>query len=75
MTTLNYKDIIDAHSLIKPYILKTPLIKAHALSDKLKANVYLKLENIQVTSSFKTRGAFHKILKLSQSEQQQANNQ
>ena len=44
--------------------LQTPLIKSRYLSDITSANVYLKLENFQITGSFKIRGAFNKLVEL-----------
>lgn len=57
--------IIKAYQKIQKHIYKTPLVKAYALSKELNADIYLKLENIQLTSSFKIRGAFNKLLALS----------
>lgn len=67
MKTRFKNEITKAYQRIKPYIQYTPLIKAHALSNELKANIYLKLENIQITSAFKIRGAFNKLLSLAKS--------
>ncbi|ROT85402.1 putative threonine dehydratase biosynthetic, chloroplastic-like [Penaeus vannamei] len=50
----------EAESRIRPYILATPLLPATAMSRELGVDVYLKLENEQVTGSFKARGAFNK---------------
>lgn len=60
--------VIDAKAKIGHYIKPTPLIYSHSLSLLTKVNVYLKLENIQPTGSFKVRGAFNKILSLSSKE-------
>ena len=48
---------------ISNFILKTPLIKSERLSSPAQ-NVYLKLENMQKTGSFKARGALNKIYNL-----------
>jgi threonine dehydratase len=48
---------------IAPYIIQTPLIFSRPLSSLLNRPVYLKLESLQVTGSFKTRPAFYSILK------------
>jgi len=53
---------IDAH------IRETPLDYSPALSELSGANVYLKLENLQHTGSFKLRGAFNKLLSLTPEE-------
>ncbi|MFB9860619.1 threonine/serine dehydratase [Salinicoccus siamensis] len=57
--------IDDAAERIHGYITETPLIRALALDEFLGCRVHLKLENMQVTGSFKFRGAMNKILKLS----------
>ena len=59
---LNLDDFKKAHESISPYINYTPLIHSLALSKNLE--VYLKLECLQVTGSFKLRGATNKLLNL-----------
>ncbi len=69
MNKINFNSEIEqAYNRIKDHIYSTPLIKAYGLSQLLDAEVYLKLENIQLTSSFKIRGAFNKLLKLNADE-------
>lgn len=61
-------DIIEKIGLyaekISPHIIETPLIRAYALEKHVKAKgrIFLKCENLQVTSSFKARGAFAALL-------------
>ncbi|NNJ09897.1 pyridoxal-phosphate dependent enzyme [Chloroflexales bacterium ZM16-3] len=50
---------------IAPYVLRTPLLPSRALSELLGTRVSLKYEFLQETASFKPRGAFNKILGLS----------
>ena len=59
---LNLDDFKKAHKSISPYINYTPLIHSLELSKNLE--VYLKLECLQVTGSFKLRGATNKLLSL-----------
>jgi len=59
---INITDIQNARQRIGPYIHKTPLIHSNSLSMLTGAEVYLKLENLQKTGSFKVRGAFNKLL-------------
>ena len=66
MVTL--EDIIKAQTTIAPYVKATPLIEAAYLSELLKGKVFLKLENQQVTHSFKTRGVMNKLLNLTEEE-------
>jgi len=47
---------------------KTPLEKAHNLSNTLKNEVYLKREDLQDVFSFKIRGAYNKMSKLTKTQ-------
>jgi threonine dehydratase len=66
MVTL--KDIKEAQTAIAPYAERTLLKRSEFLSDFCGANVYLKLENTQVTHSFKIRGVINRLLHLSPEE-------
>jgi threonine dehydratase len=55
-------DVEAADVRIRPYVRETPLDRAPALSQAWGAEVYLKLENTQITGSFKLRGAVNRIL-------------
>ena len=57
------KDIFSASKRIKPYITKTPIKFSAQLHNDHGLNVSYKLENLQVSGSFKHRGGFNKILK------------
>lgn len=59
--------IIEAEKRIRPYLRETPLEYSYALNKMTGSEVYLKLENIQITGSFKARGALNKILLLKDS--------
>lgn len=61
--------IEDTYVKIKDKITKTSLIKADKLSSFSNNNIFLKLENLQKTGSFKIRGALNKILNLSKEQQ------
>jgi threonine dehydratase len=56
--------IKSVHQLISPYINKTPIQYCERLSNIYNANIYLKREDLQITRSFKIRGALNKILSL-----------
>ena len=60
MITIN--NIEQAQKNIGKYIHRTPLIPSNSLSNLSGADVYLKLENLQKTGSFKVRGAFNKLV-------------
>lgn len=65
---LTLKDVQTARQRIAPCILRTPMTTSASLSERLKTNVYVKLEILQKTGSFKVRGAFNKALSLKQEE-------
>jgi threonine dehydratase len=58
---LDLKNIRDAEKRISGQILKTPLVVSTHLSEKTSSSFFLKLENLQVTNSFKIRGAMNKL--------------
>lgn len=62
-------DLLPANAVlaanrIAGYVRETPLEYSPFFSELTGVNVYLKLENLQLTSSFKLRGAFNKILSM-----------
>src|SRR5271156_1596477 len=62
--SITLSDIQVARQRIAPCIRRTPLTPSATLSERLKTNVYVKLEIFQKTGSFKVRGAFNKALSL-----------
>jgi threonine dehydratase len=56
---------LDTTSLIR----QTPLVRSEFLSNLSGGEVFLKLENLQITNSFKPRGAVNKLLHLSAEEE------
>ena len=65
---ITLEKIKDAHKKILQYVNYTPLVHSEYLSNY--SNVKLKLENFQITGSFKFRGALNKLLSLSKSEKE-----
>ena len=63
--------IKEAHKKIAPYVNSTPLIHSDFLSQS--KTVKLKLESLQITGSFKLRGAVNKLLSLSEEQKKQMN--
>lgn len=63
-----YKNVKNASIFIKDHIRKTNLDYSKYFSALSSNEVYFKLENTQITGSFKIRGAFNKLLSLSQME-------
>lgn len=49
---------------LSPYIRRTPTVYSHTFSETSGQEVFLKLENLQRTGSFKVRGALNKVLAL-----------
>ena len=60
---ISLEDIKIAHNNISKYIYKTPQVHSTSLSKK-NQRVSLKLESMQITGSFKLRGAINKLLSL-----------
>ncbi|ENQ3078592.1 bifunctional threonine ammonia-lyase/L-serine ammonia-lyase TdcB [Bacillus multifaciens] len=65
---LNIVDIKKAKQVLDRNARKTPLVKSFYLTSKTGGEIYLKLENMQLTGSFKFRGAFNKISNLTDEE-------
>ena len=55
-------DILRARRRIAPYVRPTPLVHSTWLSELAGARVWLKLESLQLSSSFKSRGAFNAVI-------------
>ena len=60
--------ILQAQRELRGLVHRTPLVVSQSLSDHLGTPVYLKLECLQKTGSFKPRGAFFKMLSLTPEE-------
>src|SRR6201999_2919481 len=63
-------DIEAARYTIEGHVLRTPLLAAPPLSALTGADVWVKYENLQVTNSFKERGAVNKLAALSAAERE-----
>ena len=61
-------DIEAARRVIRGAVLRTPMLPAPKLSALTGADVYVKYENLQVTNSFKDRGALNKLASLGEAE-------
>ncbi len=62
---LTIREIEEAHKRIEAHIFKTPVLRLKDLDDILGCEVYVKAECMQISGSFKYRGAMNKILSLS----------
>lgn len=65
---IDINDIKSAQKTISGYVHKTPIVHSSCLDKLAGAEVYFKCENLQKTGSFKARGAFNKILSLTDEE-------
>ncbi|HEM60919.1 MAG TPA: pyridoxal-phosphate dependent enzyme [Chloroflexi bacterium] len=64
------RDVLQASERIATLAVRTPLLESRGLSETLGVPVYLKLESLQETGSFKVRGAANKMLSLSPQEKE-----
>jgi threonine dehydratase len=55
-------DVLRARQRIAPHVRRTPLVRSTWLSEASGGDVWLKLESLQVTNSFKSRGAFNAVI-------------
>lgn len=65
---LTLDKIYHAAHVLKEVIRDTDMIRAPKINPE--SDVYLKTENLQITGSFKVRGAYYKISQLSEEERQ-----
>lgn len=61
----SFESVQAARARIAPFIRHTPLEPSAALSTRVDARAFLKLECLQVTGSFKPRISFNKLLAVS----------
>jgi len=66
--SITIADIEAARRVIRGAVLRTPMLPAPKLSALTGARVFVKYENLQVTNSFKDRGALVKLASLSEAE-------
>ena len=66
--TVQLSDIQDARRLLDGIINKTPVVEDSRLAKETGANVFLKAESMQKSGSFKIRGAYNTISRLSDEE-------
>ncbi len=67
-TPVTARELYLARQRIAPYIRPTPLIHSPTLSERTGGQISLKLENLQVTGSFKVRGAANSLVSLAPAE-------
>ncbi len=68
MDLVTVDEIRAAAELLAPIVRHTPMESSRPLSDRVGGPVYLKCENLQRTGSFKIRGAYTRISRLTDDE-------
>ena len=68
LMTITLADVQTARRTLADAVLRTPMLPAPKLSALTGAEVFVKYENLQVTNSFKDRGAYVKLASLSAAE-------
>jgi len=63
-----YNEVLQAESRIREYVRETYLEYSPVFSEACSSEVYMKLENLQLTGSFKLRGAVNKIQSLTEEQ-------
>ena len=66
--TIKLEHIQAAAQMLRGEVIRTPMMKSRGLSILTGTDVFIKFENMQVTSSFKARGAFVKLASLNEDE-------
>ncbi len=66
--TVKLSDIEDARRILQGIIIPTPIVADEKLSNEIGARAFLKAECLQRSGSFKVRGAYNKIARLSDEE-------
>lgn len=62
------QDVVAARALLRPVVHTTPLLHSRVLSEAAGGPVFLKCENLQRTGSFKVRGAYLRIARLTDAQ-------
>src|ERR1700716_362630 len=63
---VSLSDVRAAAARIRPFVVRTPLERSVALSERCGTDVWLKFECFQTTGSFKLRGALNALMQLAQ---------
>lgn len=63
-----YADVLAAAARIAPYAIRTPLVESPGLNARTGGRIFLKLETLQRTGSFKFRGACNRLAMIPQQD-------
>ncbi|HIG21299.1 MAG TPA: threonine/serine dehydratase [Henriciella marina] len=64
------EDVLNAARRLHGHVLRTPVLRNDALDEMAGAKLWFKCENLQITGSFKIRGATNRLLQLSPEERE-----
>ena len=64
----DYNAVLAAKKRIAPFAIRTPLVESKILGERINGRVFLKLEFLQRTGSFKFRGALNRISLIPENE-------
>jgi len=67
---ISYDDVKNAYERIKKIVNHTPILTSRTLNHKVKAQIFLKCENLQRVGAFKFRGAYNALSQLSEEEKE-----
>ena len=65
---VRFEDVEEARRVVKPWVIETPCVVSRLLSERLGARIFLKMEHLQMTGSYKERGACFRMSRLSPDE-------
>ncbi len=68
MINVTLQDVFVAHKRIRDHVVQTPLVYSDKMSETRGADVWMKMESLQSTGSFKIRGATNRLLALTPAE-------
>ncbi|KKK45029.1 hypothetical protein LCGC14_0490520 [marine sediment metagenome] len=68
LNDVNLQVVKNAKKRIDKFVRNTPLIYSPFFSRLCEGKIYVKLENLQITNSFKIRGAYNRIFQLTSEE-------
>lgn len=69
-SVLKFSDVVTAKNRLRGVTKNTSLMSSKSFSTMSGANIFLKLENLQTTGSFKVRGAYNKLATLTNEEKE-----
>ena len=61
---VSYKDITEAAQVLSGVVVQTPLLESSTLNKQVGGRLLFKAETLQITLSFKFRGAYNHISRL-----------